>query len=113
MLKIALGVVLGGVVLAGACFLIVGGLFVASESESFQQAVESQRVVTATEFNRVADGMSYAEVIEIIGDPGVEQSRSTLGGITTVMYAWTNNDFSNMNAMWSEPPRVDSGGWLD
>ena len=44
--------------------------------------------------------MTYAQVIAILGAAGVEQSRSTMLGITTVMYAWANDDFSNMTAMF-------------
>ena len=36
--------------------------------------------------------MSYGEVQRIIGEPGVEQSRSSIAGITVVMYAWANDD---------------------
>ena len=56
--------------------------------------------VTLAEFNRIKDGMTYSQVCEIIGVRGTETSRSSLVGITTVMYSWTNDDYSNMNAMF-------------
>ena len=61
---------------------------------------EDARTVTAAEYSLLQAGMSYQEAVEIIGFPGEEISRSDIAGITTVMYQWTNRDFSNMNAMF-------------
>ena len=71
-----------------------------------QEAIEEQRMVTADKFARIRDGMTYAQVREIIGADGEEQSRTTFGGITTVMYAWTNSAFSAMNAMFQNDALV-------
>ena len=88
------------------CTLTVAGLSELSENSTFgdviQGAVESQRIVTADEFAQIRDGMTYAQVRAIVGAVGEEQSRTTLGGITTVMYAWTNADFSIMAAMFQD-----------
>ncbi len=97
-LKVALGVVLGGIVLVGACTLgfslFVGGVTAVKEE------AERQRKVTASEFSNIRDGMTYQQVVKIVGENGDELSRTSLGGITTVIYSWTNSDFSNMNAMF-------------
>lgn len=46
-------------------------------------------------------GISYSEVVGIIGRQGEELSRTSVPGLpTTVMYGWTNLDGSNMNAMF-------------
>ena len=50
--------------------------------------------------------MSYKEVVSIIGAPGEEMSRVTISDVTTVMYSWTNSDFSNMNAMFQNDKLV-------
>ena len=71
-----------------------------------KKVVDSQRVVTAEEFARIKDGMSYKEVVSIIGAPGEEMSRVTISDVTTVMYSWTNSDFSNMNAMFQNDKLV-------
>jgi len=46
--------------------------------------------------------MSYEEVVTILGSAGTEQSRSSLGGITTVMHSWQGSGSfgANMNAMF-------------
>jgi curli biogenesis system outer membrane secretion channel CsgG len=56
--------------------------------------------LTLSMYNQVADGISYAEAVKIIGKEGTEQSRNTLAGYVTVMYMWQNSDGSNMNAMF-------------
>jgi hypothetical protein len=57
-------------------------------------------VVKRDHFNRITEGMSYADVERIIGVPGEELSRSSLAGTTTVMYQWTNSNGTGMNAMF-------------
>ena len=57
--------------------------------------------VTMAEYLRLQEGITYEEAVAILGRAGVEQSRSELAGITTVMYSWTNRDgIANMNAMF-------------
>jgi hypothetical protein len=65
-----------------------------------QTVFDSPPVVTKAEYDQIKEGMSYEEVCSIIGNRGEEQSRSDLAGITTVMYAWSNSNGSNMNAMF-------------
>ena len=48
---------------------------------------------------RIANGMTYAQVVQMLGEPGRELSRSDLGGTVTVMYSWQNSNGSNMNVM--------------
>ena len=58
--------------------------------------------VTMANYLRLDTGMSYREVVEILGEPGEEMSRSDLADITTVMYGWTASRWTgaNMNAMF-------------
>ena len=58
--------------------------------------------VTKAEYDAVREGMSYAEVAKIIGNPGEETVSNSLGGIKTEMYSWVNSDGSNMNAMFQD-----------
>jgi hypothetical protein len=53
-------------------------------------------------YTRLMTGMSYAQVVEILGAPGTELSRSSLGGVTTELYQWegTGSLGANMNAMF-------------
>ncbi|HSU17650.1 MAG TPA: DUF3862 domain-containing protein [Longimicrobium sp.] len=57
-------------------------------------------VVTAAEFAMIQDGMTYQQVVGIIGAPGDQLSASSIAGYRTVMYSWTNSNGSNMNAMF-------------
>lgn len=65
-----------------------------------KKVLDSGRIVTSKEYAQIKDGMSYKQVVAIIGAEGKEMSRSTFMNITTVMYSWENNDLSNMNAMF-------------
>lgn len=64
-------------------------------------------IVSMEKYNCIQSGMSYSEVVNIIGTPGTEMSRSDMPGIknvmkeiTTIMYMWRNSDGTNMNAMF-------------
>jgi len=64
-------------------------------------------VVTSYEFSRIVNGMSYRQVVDIIGAEGELISSGHLEGVAgimedvdTVMYQWVNPDGSNMNAMF-------------
>ncbi len=66
-----------------------------------------KQIVTFDEYKRIKNGMSYSEVVQIIGDEGEEMSRNKMDGvpgvmesIETVMYQWVNNNGSNMNAIF-------------
>lgn len=64
-------------------------------------------IVTKAEYDQLAEGMSYEQVITIIGKSGKELSRSDLGDISTVMYSWANSDGSNMNAIFQNGSLVN------
>lgn len=49
-------------------------------------------------FNRIQTGMTYSQVVAILGSDGEEISRSDLAGYTTVMYMWKRWTGANMNA---------------
>ena len=64
-------------------------------------------VVTLSDYVQIDNGMSYSQVVAIIGDPGVEMARNRMDGVAgvmasldTVMYVWQNPNGSNMNAMF-------------
>jgi hypothetical protein len=62
----------------------------------------SRGTVTKDEFDRIEDGMSYAQVKGIIGADGEILSQSSIAGISTVMYKWDGSGSlgANMNAMF-------------
>lgn len=61
---------------------------------------QSPPLVSKSDYDRIEEGMSYAQTSKIIGAPGEELSRSDLAGYRTVMYSWKNSNGSNMNAMF-------------
>ena len=72
----------------------------AVEEVTQKKVPKPDRTVTLAEFNRIKDGMSYKEVVAIIGFEGTVMSETTVMGTRTVMYSWENRGFSNMNAMF-------------
>jgi len=56
--------------------------------------------VTLENFGRIKDGMSYSDVVKILGKEGTEISSSNIAGYKTVMYQWEGQGFGNMNAMF-------------
>jgi hypothetical protein len=57
--------------------------------------------VTMAQFNQLRNGMTYDQVIKVLGSRGQEMSRSEIAGIETVMYQWEGSSFGgNMNAMF-------------
>jgi len=94
-------------------FLAVAGvvIFMLMEIEREQLGIsatpQQQPVVTMHEYQRIQNGMSYRQVVSIIGQEGEEISRNFIEGapgvmedIETVMYQWQNTGGSNMNAMF-------------
>ena len=70
-------------------------------------------VVTKADYNQIRNGMSYREVVGIIGSQGEELSSNRMEGvpgvmdsIETTMYMWQNSDGSNMNAMFQNDKLV-------
>lgn len=98
-MSIVTKVVLG----AGAAFAVLI-VAVAMSRDGSSSPTSSPRIftpnVTMAEFAQLQTGMTYDQVVEIIGAPGEELSRSDIGGFTTVMFAWKNANASNMNAMF-------------
>lgn len=49
--------------------------------------------LTMDKYNKVKNGMSYKEVVEIMGSDGTETFNSTIGKYTTVSYKWEGENF--------------------
>jgi hypothetical protein len=56
--------------------------------------------LTYENYLRITEGMTYGEVVDILGSNGKEVSRSEIAGFTTVMYMWEGRGVANMNAMF-------------
>jgi len=103
--------VAGCIVLFIFGFILLSVVFNSAGRSGFNPL--SANVVTMSEYNQIEYGMSYAQVVEIIGDPGEELSSNQMPGIrgytpsiTTVMYMWKNGGGANMNAMFQNDKLV-------
>lgn len=57
--------------------------------------------ITMAKFLAIESGMSYRQVVEILGKSGQEMSRTDMAGNTLVMYSWKANwTGANMTAMF-------------
>jgi hypothetical protein len=62
-------------------YIAVAGLF-----NQFYERTPKQRGVTLAPYNALQPGMSYAQVVAILGEPKSELSRSSSAGYETVRY---------------------------
>jgi hypothetical protein len=56
--------------------------------------------VTLDNFNKIKTGMTYAQVVEILGEEGQVISENEISGYKTTMYQWKGGYVANMNAMF-------------
>jgi hypothetical protein len=77
------------------------------ESTSAALSGSGVQSITYAKYQQIRDGMTYQEVVQILGMEGQELSRNTIKrvpgvmeAVETVMYQWANPDGSNMNAMF-------------
>lgn len=83
--------------------VIVVCIFIAALSGSKDEISEdiseaTAELITLDEFNTIQNGMSYEEVVEIIGSEGEASSTATVGDITTSIYMWKGKGSIGANA---------------
>lgn len=59
-------------------------------SQGAQQEKDSTKI-DADKFAKIENGMTYDEVVSIIGSEGSEQSTNEIGGVKTTMYEWESD----------------------
>ncbi|MDP2181687.1 MAG: hypothetical protein Q8K99_03865 [Actinomycetota bacterium] len=99
--------VLGAATLIAAAIGLVALIYVAQHTPSITNGTGSpgapsgdgSAVVTSAEYDQLTEGMTYQEVVAVIGAEGEESEGSEVDGFPTVMFTWTNPDGSNMNVM--------------
>lgn len=72
------------------------------KEEAVEEAVvEDGTGVTLENFNKLQSGMTYEEVVAILGSEGTILSESEVAGIKTAMYTWDGDSGlgANMNIM--------------
>jgi Short C-terminal domain len=105
--------------LALIIFPLIGGIFLISHFY-YEPIAKSpifsvfglNEMVTKTEYAQIYTGMSYQEVVKVIGHGGEEMSRNEIDGLgfmpplSTIMYQWVNKSGSNMNAIFQNDKLV-------
>lgn len=99
--------------------LVVVAAFVSADAPSSAARTEMSTGTTASpvgagrksglskaNYLRISEGMTYREVVAILGEPGEEMSRADIAGISTVMYGWKRWNGANMNAMFQNDALV-------
>lgn len=61
--------------------------------------------ITYENFTRISNGMTYEQVVYILGEPGKEQGRNSLGqgtqfAVETVMYYWNGGGMKGITCMF-------------
>ena len=93
----------------GGCgiIMVVGGVATTTVVHEVQEQMEENAKddISIGQFNQLQNGMTYTQVVDILGRHGVVQSENTLpnglgGQLHTVMYDWRNSNFMGMNAMF-------------
>ena len=67
---------------------------------------EPESGVTLANFQRLKNGMTYSEVVRVIGAEGELLSESEFAGTTTEMYQWKAGMMANMNAIFQNGKMV-------
>lgn len=89
--------------IGGCGFLAILGGRAAHE---VQQEIQSQPAsnITLAKFNQLQNGMSYEQVVQVLGAPGEVMSENAFGEgayrTHTVMYTWQVGVMANMNCMF-------------
>ena len=94
-----------GMAIAGLIICIVTGIIVIQSqqalSNSLNEAIttfnddvsvdnESPNKITLDKFNQIQTGMTYEEVVAIIGEEGTLSSESSYGDYSSKIYSWSN-----------------------
>jgi hypothetical protein len=73
----------------------------AAAEERRREAASKNLGITMAAYNQIKTGMTYNQVVEIIGKGGKELSRNNLAGVETVMVEWTDGLLGpNMNMIF-------------
>lgn len=78
-----------------------------TKSGTTQTAPAKETGVTMEKFTSIKEGMTYEEVVGVLGSEGEVMSSNEIAGIKTVMYKWDGASvMSNMNATFQNGKMV-------
>ncbi|MEQ2456306.1 DUF3862 domain-containing protein [Flavonifractor hominis] len=87
-----------------AVIIVLGGfgLFFNMSNDLLQKNVsgvtDESQYITMEEYNQIQSGMTYDQVVEIIGGPGESTASSGSGNYQIDMYTWYGNGTAGSNA---------------
>lgn len=86
-------------------FIVVigaGGVIASLQNKSIQKSVSGvsgeSEYITLDEYNAIENGMSYDEVVEIIGSKGTSTSEASSGNYSIKIITWYGNGMAGSNA---------------
>ena len=59
---------------------------------------DESEYITMEEYKKIENGMTYEEVVEIVGSEGELSANSSVSGYTTSIYTWYGNGVAGSNA---------------
>ena len=105
------------ILIGGTCVLAMGSCGVAMEEASRGDSIHEpqQDAITMADFNRIREGMSYRQVVEIVGREGrVMSEGGSDWGAHTVIYTWENPGImaGNMSATFQNGRLVNKAQFM-
>jgi hypothetical protein len=67
---------------------------------------DDAKIISKASFDKIAEGMSYKEVVKAMGDEGMLVSIMKVNGRETQIYKWSNADFSKYIDVTFEKEKV-------
>ena len=91
-----------GIIIASIGILILIGFANGYIKETTPTDSENEKEITMSEFSQIETGMSYEDVVAIVGSEGELLSTATVGDVTSSIYVWYGKDgISNANVTFS------------
>lgn len=96
-LRVTLGII---IIIIGICFLAGDTANTQNITQTESSITQKQEKMTLEKFNKIKTGMTYKQVVEIIGEEGTVLSETDLGDskYKTTIYCWyADNGIANAN----------------
>lgn len=61
---------------------------------------DAKKALTMAQYEKLRNGMTYKQVVDILGSEGEELSRSEIGRNKTIVYMWKDDNFSSISAIF-------------
>ncbi len=72
-----------------------------SDTTTSDSTSDSKSELTLAKYNKIKEGMSYKEVVEILGSEGVEQMSSGSGRYRVTSYKWDGDNYAFITVIFT------------